>query len=119
MPATVGNRPTRPTALNRLLDQVDDLLERERRFIADAAHELRTPLAILRIHAQNAQSLGLAIVQMITCKIGCTLQIYNRTSGGVCAELGLNQASRPYDALANSKLVIQRNGASCQFRPLE
>ncbi|PMU65808.1 two-component sensor histidine kinase, partial [Pseudomonas sp. FW215-L2] len=44
------------TALNRLLVQVDDLLERERRFIADAAHELRTPLAILRIHAQNAQS---------------------------------------------------------------
>ncbi|WLG93817.1 ATP-binding protein [Pseudomonas sp. FP198] len=46
------------TALNRLLDQVDGLLERERRFIADAAHELRTPLAILRIHAQNAQSAG-------------------------------------------------------------
>src|SRR5471032_1604847 len=46
------------TALNRLLVQVDELLERERRFIADAAHELRTPLAILRIHAQNAQSAG-------------------------------------------------------------
>lgn len=46
------------TALNRLLDQVDGLLERERRFIADAAHELRTPLAILRIHAQNAQNAG-------------------------------------------------------------
>lgn len=46
------------TALNRLLMQVDELLERERRFIADAAHELRTPLAILRIHAQNAQSAG-------------------------------------------------------------
>lgn len=44
------------TALNRLLVQMDDLLERERRFIADAAHELRTPLAILRIHAQNAQN---------------------------------------------------------------
>jgi two-component system sensor histidine kinase QseC len=43
------------TALNGLLAQIDKLLERERRFIADAAHELRTPLAILRIHAQNAQ----------------------------------------------------------------
>ncbi len=42
-------------SLNRLLHQVDQLVEREKRFIADAAHELRTPLAVLRIHAQNAQ----------------------------------------------------------------
>ena len=42
-------------SLNRLLLQVNQLVEREKRFIADAAHELRTPLAVLRIHAQNAQ----------------------------------------------------------------
>ncbi|HET9463206.1 MAG TPA: ATP-binding protein [Thiobacillus sp.] len=41
-------------ALNRLLQQLNALLEREKRFLADAAHELRTPLAVLRIHAQNA-----------------------------------------------------------------
>lgn len=41
-------------ALNQLLHQVTELHEREKRFIADAAHELRTPLAVLRIHAQNA-----------------------------------------------------------------
>lgn len=41
-------------ALNRLLLQVNQLLQREKRFIADAAHELRTPLAVLRIHTQNA-----------------------------------------------------------------
>lgn len=42
------------SALNRLLMQVNQLLDQEKRFIADAAHELRTPLAVLRIHAQNA-----------------------------------------------------------------
>ncbi|MGV6477407.1 ATP-binding protein [Azotobacter vinelandii] len=41
-------------ALNRLLLQVTQLLERERQLLAAAAHELRTPLAVLRIHAQNA-----------------------------------------------------------------
>jgi two-component system sensor histidine kinase QseC len=41
-------------ALNRLLFQIERSLQRERRFLGDAAHEMRTPLAILRIHAQNA-----------------------------------------------------------------
>jgi two-component system, OmpR family, sensor histidine kinase QseC len=41
-------------ALNGLLARMQTTLERERRFTADAAHELRTPLAALRLHAQNA-----------------------------------------------------------------
>ncbi|WP_430435069.1 sensor histidine kinase [Methyloversatilis sp.] len=42
-------------ALNALFARVRNTLERERRFIDSAAHELRTPLAALRIHAQNAR----------------------------------------------------------------
>ncbi|HEU4352879.1 MAG TPA: ATP-binding protein [Burkholderiales bacterium] len=40
--------------LNALLERVQSAIARERRFTADAAHELRTPLAALKIHAQNA-----------------------------------------------------------------
>lgn len=40
-------------ALNDLLNRVHDALEHERRFTDAAAHELRTPLAALKIHADN------------------------------------------------------------------
>lgn len=41
-------------ALNRLLRRLAATLENERRFTADAAHELRTPLAAVRVQAQVA-----------------------------------------------------------------
>ncbi|NHA15998.1 two-component sensor histidine kinase [Thioalkalivibrio sp. XN279] len=40
--------------LNTLFDRVAQALESERRFTADAAHELRTPLAALKVQAQVA-----------------------------------------------------------------
>jgi two-component system sensor histidine kinase QseC len=42
-------------ALNALLARLDEALDSERRFTADAAHELRTPLAALRVQVEVAQ----------------------------------------------------------------
>ncbi|MFZ3192626.1 MAG: ATP-binding protein [Moraxellaceae bacterium] len=42
-------------ALNQLLYKINQSFERERRFTANAAHELRTPLAAIRLHAQVLQ----------------------------------------------------------------
>ena len=41
---------------NRLLERVATSIEQERRFTADAAHEIRTPLAAIRTHAQVAMA---------------------------------------------------------------
>lgn len=41
--------------LNRVFRQLDDAYDREKRFASDAAHELRTPLSVLKINAHNLQ----------------------------------------------------------------
>jgi two-component system, OmpR family, sensor histidine kinase QseC len=44
--------------LNGLLARIDSMVEVERRFTADAAHELRTPIAAIRAQAQVALGAG-------------------------------------------------------------
>jgi signal transduction histidine kinase len=41
--------------LNRMLDQLEEALERERHFVNDASHELRTPLTLLSTRVQLAR----------------------------------------------------------------
>jgi two-component system OmpR family sensor kinase len=43
------------SAINRLLERVGRLMDAQRRFVADAAHELRSPLTALSLQAQNVE----------------------------------------------------------------
>jgi len=57
-PIAVDGAPSEMTpmleALNGLFRRIDELMASERRFTADAAHELRTPIAAIRAQAQVA-----------------------------------------------------------------
>lgn len=60
-------------AINRLLGRVNQLMTQQRRFIADAAHELRSPLTALSLQAQNlrqAESLELVQQRVIPLQAG-------------------------------------------------
>ncbi len=45
-------------SINRLLERINRMMEQQRRFIADAAHELRSPLTALSVQAQNLRQAG-------------------------------------------------------------
>ena len=50
-------------SLNALFERIDAMVASERRFTADAAHELRTPIAAIRAQAQVALGAGSDTVQ--------------------------------------------------------
>lgn len=47
-------------SINRLLRRIHALVERQRRFMADAAHELRTPITALTLQAENLDQVVLS-----------------------------------------------------------
>jgi two-component system OmpR family sensor kinase len=61
-PLAAGNSPAELAPLvgelNSLLTRLGDALEVQRRFVADAAHELRSPLTALRLQTQLAERAG-------------------------------------------------------------
>lgn len=95
-------------SINRLLQSVRDGVSRERSFIADAAHELRTPVAAMQVHAQALQSLSLSLplplVERLNALVGCS----ERASRLVEQMLTLMRADAGKSALGMQLLEIDK-----------
>ena len=46
-------------SINRLLERIQTMMDQQRRFIADAAHELRTPITAISLQAENLSQVEL------------------------------------------------------------
>jgi two-component system sensor histidine kinase QseC len=85
--------------LNGLLERIDHMVQSERRFTADAAHELRTPIAAIRAQAQVA--------------LGAGDDVAERTHALQTTLAGCDRASRLVDQL----LTLARLEASPDTKP--
>ncbi len=64
VPATHDEIERLGITLNEMLQRLEDALRRERDFVADAGHELRTPLALLRTELELALRHGLSAEEL-------------------------------------------------------
>lgn len=79
VPATGDELQRLANSLNRMIDRLEDALEHNHRFSADASHELRTPLTIVRGELEQAiQEPGLPVSAMEG--IGSALEEIERMS---------------------------------------
>jgi len=94
-------------ALNQLLGRLDHTLQQERLFTADAAHELRTPLAGLRLHLELLGQQGVAQGPMLVERIDQLMHVIEQ----------LLMLSRAGQALAGGHYQVVN--WETVFKPLE
>ena len=112
-PVTLDHAPSEMTpmiaALNSLFERIRHLLESERRFTADAAHELRTPIAAIRVQAQVA--MGETDLALRTHALQATLEGCDRATRLVEQLLSLSRleaVESPLMAAVDLRALAQR-----------
>lgn len=99
-------------AINLLLSRVATMLVRERRFLADAAHELRTPIAALSLQAGNLGNSALppdaaARLGALQDGLARTRAVVEQLLSLARVQSGRGLALRPVDPAAVVRLVVQ------------
>ncbi|HUG23160.1 sensor histidine kinase [Piscinibacter sp.] len=95
-------------ATNQVMARLQRLLEHQKRFVRDASHQLRTPLAVLKTQVQSAQHGDLPAEQALQ-EIGATVERATRLANQMLslAKVEQVQAQGPLVALDLSDVVSQ------------
>lgn len=92
------------TSLNQLLARLDHTIQQERLFTADAAHELRTPLAGIRLHLELMVNSGVQQAPMLLERIDQLMHTIEQLL--MLSRAGQALASGHYDTLNWSRDII-------------
>ena len=107
--------------LNDLLERIDRMVQTERRFTADAAHELRTPIAAIRAQAQVALGAGDDLAErnhaLQTTLAGCDRA--SRLVDQLLTLARLEAAQAPTAAAVDLAAVVRRVAGELAHRALD
>ncbi|MEG1350242.1 MAG: two-component system sensor histidine kinase PmrB, partial [Hafnia sp.] len=92
------------TSLNQLLARLDQTIQQERLFTADAAHELRTPLAGIRLHLELMAQSGAPQASALIARIDQLMHTVEQLL--MLARAGQAMASGHYETVSWSKTIL-------------
>ncbi|MGL4427990.1 MAG: two-component system sensor histidine kinase PmrB [Silvania sp.] len=92
------------TSLNQLLARLDHTIQQERLFTADAAHELRTPLAGIRLHLELMAQSGSPQTEPLIARIDQLMHTVEQLL--MLARAGQAMASGHYETINWSDAVL-------------
>lgn len=99
-------------AVNGLLGRLEAALARERRFTADAAHELRTPLAALKVHAYNLRQTPVAAErEEAQAHLDASIRRMERLVAQLLALSRLESGAAPAHVAVDLAAVVERHRA--------
>ena len=88
-------------ATNHHMQRLSQLLANQKRFVRDASHQLRTPLAVLKAQVQSAQRGDIAPAQALA-EIGATADRATRVANQMLALAKVEQLRQEDDAAAEA-----------------
>ncbi len=90
---------------NRMADRLGELVDSQRRFVADASHQLRSPLTALRLRLENVDVNNRASARRNLEQAGEEVARLSRLVDGLLA-LARNEGSRPTRQIVDVDVIV-------------